>query len=66
MSAHEREIYINVVQSVKIPFPNKAPHDFAPQIVDWLRSNMPEELDGGTLDTHAVEVALVHLGWVEP
>lgn len=66
ITAHERELYINTVSSIVTHVPTKAPHDFAPQIVDWLSSHMPEELDGNPLDQHAVEVALVHLGWVDP
>lgn len=66
LTAHDRELYLNVVQTYVTPIPIKAPYDFAPQIVDWLYLNMPEELDGGPIDLHAIDVALVHLGWVEP
>jgi len=64
LTARERELYINVVSTIKLP--KELPHDFAVHVVDWLALNMPEELEGGCIYAHAVEVAAVHLGWIEP
>jgi len=59
-----REAYVHLISKQSIPL--KAPtYDFAEQVYDWLYHNMPEELDGVSIDTHAIEVAAAHLGLSE-
>jgi hypothetical protein len=60
LSATERRLYVETIHRI----PN-APSQFAEQIIDWLDSNMPEELEG-ELDPHAVDVAVVYLGLEHP
>jgi hypothetical protein len=58
----QRELYVHHISTQTISNLKAHPHDFAEQVYDWLARNMPEELDDVRVDTHAIEVAAVHLG----
>jgi hypothetical protein len=60
-----REAYVHLISTQSIPTLKAPTHDFAEKVYDWLYLNMPEELDGVSVDTHAIEVAAVHLGLCE-